>query len=79
VDHVASHSHQHQCTIPAAHLLTFTMDEFMLYTPVFGFFNFSVSLFVENSLAKLNSPLHHPSVISFDLYDQHPPPDYPYT
>jgi hypothetical protein len=79
VDHITSHSHQHRWTIPTAPLPTFTMDEFMLYTPIFGFFDSSISLFVKNGLANLNLPSPHPSVISFDLYDQYPPPDYPYT
>lgn len=44
------------------------MDNFI---PLFGFFDSTLFIFVENG--------PHPSVISFHPHDPHPPPNHPYT
>jgi hypothetical protein len=78
VDYVAAHSYRHSCPPPAAPVPTFAMDEYTPHTSALGFFDASVLTVVENDLAQMQAPPPHPTVISYSLYDPHPPPEYPY-
>jgi hypothetical protein len=67
---------------PSAPISNFFMDLFMLFSPSHGFVESSISSFVDFSLARsasLSLDTCHQPLPPLPLFDNTPPPPYPYT
>ncbi|KAL0946881.1 hypothetical protein HGRIS_013047 [Hohenbuehelia grisea] len=82
VDSLAGSAQAQAIPPVAAPVPTFTMDDFMIYTPAHSYVDTDPRLFVEetmvDTLANDFKSFRPASFMSLSLYDSHPPPEHPY-
>jgi len=81
VDHLASSSQHLPLPPPSAPLPSFFMDNHMLFSPTHGYIENSLPSFLDTLLATAQAATttsYHESIPPLNLFDQTPPPAYPY-
>jgi len=82
VDHIASSSQHLPLPPPSVPIPSFFMDNFMLYSSSHGFIESSIFCYVDSLLAKAQATTLdtcHEPLPPLPLFDNTPPPTYPYT
>ena len=83
VDHIASSTQRLPLPPPSVPVPSFFMDNFMLFSTSHSFIESSVISFVDTLLAKAQAATvnscHEPIPSLLPLFDNTPPPTYPYT
>jgi hypothetical protein len=80
-DHYASKSQSFTNSVHPAPIPTFFMDEYTFYRPIDGWIESHIRTFLEHFLTKITSDelaVGHRYRMATWLYDQRPPPTYPY-